>query len=423
MTSFTEIPISDIKEFLNLNNKPCGNNPYLEAWKLIENDKSLEVPTSIFDFFLAQNLSKMDIPSYKISQVLTNDTKDLMFITSLQSLPKDRILRVLKYLNKLENDMNIFDMLPKEISQSIISNLDIKSIELICEISCNFSFFCNSNLKPILKQNLKCKTNINIDNYSIKQLLFLNKNINDNMIITPKGYYYSLLLKENKIYDGDNAIHPTYLTDIIQLSTSANHAIALTAEGEVFVFGNNDYGQLGLGHNIKSDIPQLIDNVDDVIYVSVSDRHSMLLTSTGDVYITKNNKFDKLEIKNIIQISAGLSHSLALSEDKNVYLIKSDKIDLFMKNSDVISISTGYDHSLLLNNKGLVYAYGNNDYGQLGPNDSKVETPTIITGIDNIIHIIAGDKYSLVLTDKEEVFRFGLKEDQANYSPIKVLLS
>lgn len=421
MTSFADIPLDDIKEFLIANDKLITSKPYLDAWILISNNKSIQVPPSISDFFLAQNISKMDFPSYKISKILTSDVNDLIYITALQDLPKNRIIRVLKYLNKLENDMDIFDMLPKDISQTIISKLDIHSVQLICEISYNFSKFCRTHLRPILLQNLKCKTSTNIDNFSIKQLLFLDKNLKADMnIIDTSGYYHSLILKDNKIYDGNNIIE--YLDDIIQIATSNDHALALTSEGEVFSFGNNDYGQLGLGHNFECKIPQLINNISDVICVSVSDKHSLLLTSSGNVYMCGNNNniFEKLDLDNVIQISAGFSHSLALTKDDKIYVIVLDDIKLLMENSEIISISTGYDHSLFLDRKGLIYAFGNNNYGQLGPNEKIVETPNIITGLDNIVHIVAGNKYSLVLTNDGGVFKFGLEDDKINYSPIKI---
>ena len=425
MTSFTSIPLDDIKEFLIANDKVITSKAYLDAWNLIKDNKSITVPPSISDFFLAQNLSKSDFPSFKISQILTSDVRDLIFLKVLQDIPKDRIIRVLKYLNKLENDLNIFDMLPKDISHIIVSELDIDSVKLICEISCNFSKFCRDHLQPILIKNLKCKSWININNFSMKQLLYLSKNLDSDMSIKPNGYYHSLILKDNKIYDGDNVIHPKYLDDIIQIAASNNHALALTAEGEVFVFGNNDRGQLGLGHNFDCNIPQLINDVSDAIFVSVSDKHSMILTANGDVYMSgsdDNNVFEKLELEDIVQISAGYLHSSALSSDGKIYIISLSEVKLLIENAEIISISTGYDHSLFLDKKGLIYVYGNNNYGQLGPNEKIVETPSIITGLDDIIHIVAGNKYSLVMTNNGEVFKFGLEDDKINYSPIKVLI-
>ena len=426
MTSFTDIPLDDIKELLISNNKQITSQPYLDAWNLIKDDNKIKVPASISDFFLAQNISKMDFPSYKMSQILNSDIKDLIYITQLQDISKSRIIRVLKYLGKLENDMNIFDLLPKDISRMVVSTLDIHSVQLICEISCNFSKFCRMHLQPILLKNLKCKTSDKIDNFSMKQLLVLFKDLNTNMNVKPNGYYHSLMLKENKIYDDDKVLDHKYLDDIIQIAASNNHAIFLNADGEVFSFGNNDNGQLGLGHNFKCDVPQLINNIEDVIYVSVSDKHSMLLTSQGNIYMcgNSNNLFKKINIDNICQISAGFSHSSALSKDGKIYIIISDiEIISMMENNDIITISSGYDHSLFLDKKGLIYAYGNNEYGQLGPNAKILETPNIITGLDNIVHIVAGDKYSLVLTNKGDVFKFGLEDDKINYDPIKISIS
>jgi hypothetical protein len=424
MTSFIDIPINDIKDFLIFNNKPVTTSPHLDAWNLLKNDKSLTVPPSISDFFLAQNLINENIPQYKISQILTSDVKDLIFITSLQNIPKNRIIRVLKYLNKLENDLNIFDFLPKDISNTVISDIDIHSAQLICEISENFSKFCRDHLQSKLKQNLKCKMDINVDNLSLKQILNYSSKLKDNA--RPNDYFQSLILKNNKIYDKNDItipIYEQYFHDIIQLAVSDNHALALNAEGDVYVLGNNTYGQLGLGHYFDCEIPQLINDIVDVTCVSVSDNYSMLLTASGDVYVTGNTKlntFQKLEIEDIIQISAGNSYMLALSANGKVYIINDTNIKVLLDGINIISISTSYNHSLLLDKYGLVYAYGDNNYGQLGVNDKYVNVPSIMTGLYDVVSVVAGNKYSLILTSNGNVFKFGLHDDEINYSPIKI---
>jgi alpha-tubulin suppressor-like RCC1 family protein len=50
--------------------------------------------------------------------------------------------------------------------------------------------------------------------------------------------------------------------------------------------------------------------------------------------------------------------------------IKNDKINLTFK-----KISCGHSHSLLLSEKGVIYAFGRNDCGQLGIENVKVKTP------------------------------------------------
>jgi len=42
-------------------------------------------------------------------------------------------------------------------------------------------------------------------------------------------------------------------------------------------------------------------------------------------------------------------------------------------------VTCGYDHTLALTNKGEIYAWGNNDYGQIGDNKWKPSDPIKVT--------------------------------------------
>lgn len=413
MTHFTSIPLNDIKSFLLANKIEPSNEPYKDAWRLINANKNILVPESIADFFFASNLCKDNLPVYKLSKLIShNYDKDLPII--LINLSKKRIIRILKYLNKLDNDLNIFDILPQDISHIIVNKLDIDSVRLICEISQKFTIFCRTHLQPLLKTNLKCSSNIDVENYNMKQLISLSQTIPKDNI----KYYRSLILKDGMIYKDDVRIFE--LDNIIQLTVSNYHGIALTADGEVYVFGKNNYGQLGLNHQFDCQIPQLVSDIFDITSVSVSEQHSMLLSDNGNVYITINNKFVMLDnIKNVVQISAGNEHSLLLFNNGDVAIYRDSKVTDLLTNQAIEMVSTGNNHSLLLGKNGIVYGYGNNKYGQLGlgtKNDRIVDVATI-DSLTDIVYIIAGTDYSLVLDKKGYAYEFGLKDDQINLLP------
>ena len=78
-----------------------------------------------------------------------------------------------------------------------------------------------------------------------------------------------------------------------------------------------------------------------------------------------------------------------------------------------VSVSAGFDHVLMLASDGNVYAWGNNDAGQLGnENAQKHSTPTLVEGLrdKNIVAISAGRRFSLALTDSGRVYAFGLND-------------
>lgn len=414
MAHFTSIPLGDIKSFLLANKIEPNIEPYKDAWHLISSNKNLLVPESIADFFFANNLGQDKLPIYKLSKLIThNYDKDLPDV--LQTMSKKRVIRILKYLNKLDNDLNIFDILPQDISHIIVNKLDIDSVRLICEVAQKFTTFCNTHLQPLLKTNLKCSMGIEVDDLS--EVISLSKTAPKNNI----KYYRSLVLKDGMIYRDDVKIFE--LDNIIQLTVSNYHGVALSNDGEVYVFGKNNYGQLGLNHQFDCKVPQLVPDIFDIISVSVSERHTMLLTAKGRVYTTINSKFVLIgNIEDVVQISAGNEHSLLLFNTGNVAIYRDGKVIDLLKDKAIEIISTGSNHSLLLGKNGIVYSYGNNKYGQLGlgtKTDSIVDV-AMINGLTDIVYIIAGSDYSLALDKKGHAYEFGLKDNTSNLSPVLI---
>lgn len=89
-------------------------------------------------------------------------------------------------------------------------------------------------------------------------------------------------------------------------------------------------------------------------------------------------------------------------------------------------ISVGYDHTLALMSDGTVMAWGNNDYGQLAVNDQikPSYTPLEVKGLNKVIAIAAGFKYSLALKSDGTVLQWGspLGESMDYYSsPTKII--
>jgi alpha-tubulin suppressor-like RCC1 family protein len=72
------------------------------------------------------------------------------------------------------------------------------------------------------------------------------------------------------------------------------------------------------------------------------------------------------------------------------------------------NICLGDSHSLILSNKGSVYSFGSNAYGQLGVGDfSNRNTPTLIPNLTNIVQISTRFKHSLLLDNNGKIYSFG----------------
>jgi alpha-tubulin suppressor-like RCC1 family protein len=66
--------------------------------------------------------------------------------------------------------------------------------------------------------------------------------------------------------------------------------MALTKKGNVYSWGNNEYGQLDIGNNEESDTPRLIKlNNFFINKISCSHFKSFLLSCDGVIYTVGNN--------------------------------------------------------------------------------------------------------------------------------------
>ena len=451
MTPLTAIPFSDIKFFLTLNKISIPvSDIYLAAWDLIKSNTVTSAPPSVTDWIISYNLlsQKINIPIYKTSEILLSPYKDLKDLANLLTLPivdKESIIRILGYLNVLNNDIDIFEALPQEILGNIIKELDCKSILLICKSSKKFNNFCELKLDELLKQKLYKETKFITDAYNREELIGLCRLYGTKHISV--GDFNSLILKDGQVYsfgDGyngqlglkDKIRRVNILTlipglyDIKYISTGPENSWAINDNKYVYSWGNNKQGQLGLGDMINRFSPILIPGLDNIIQISASAFRSFALNTKGRVYIfgrfgdEGSNPTLIPELINIIQISTGKLHTLALTKNGEIYafgnndygqlglghnIIQIMSILVTEAPNNIIQTAIGSNHSLCLTNDGHIYSFGKNENGQLGLGDNNDKNiPTLIPNINDIIQISARGDSSLALSNTGKIYAFGL---------------
>jgi hypothetical protein len=131
--------------------------------------------------------------------------------------------------------------------------------------------------------------------------------------------------------------------------------------------------------------------------VAAGEYHSLVLTSSGQLY------------------AFGDDHSGQLGNGKsdNESHSTPEAITLPGATGSIVQIAAGWEFSLALTSSGQLYAFGNDEYGQLGNGKSDDEahpTPEAITlpGITGSIEeIAAGKNHSLVVTSSGQLYAFG----------------
>jgi alpha-tubulin suppressor-like RCC1 family protein len=160
---------------------------------------------------------------------------------------------------------------------------------------------------------------------------------------------------------------------VIDIKCGAQNSIVLTNCGEVYAWGENDWGQIGNGRNDNQLIPIKVKgfNNERVVMISCGWGYSIALTECGHVYSWGINDYGQL----------GTGNTVDSNEPKFVAVIDENKCNVFME-----KISCGSVHSLLLSSDGSIYAFGRNSDGELGnqkkenqlsPQRIKIETKFI----------------------------------------------
>ncbi|MBA4319103.1 MAG: chromosome condensation regulator RCC1 [Flavobacterium sp.] len=213
-----------------------------------------------------------------------------------------------------------------------------------------------------------------------------------------------------------------------------SHSLALKADGTLWSWGNNDYGQLGNGGlEMTERIPVPIGKDNTWVGISAGHSHSLGLKADGilkswgyDNYgqvgdggeLDKNKQIpvqiSKIDIPKWISISIKAKHSLGLKSDGTIWEWNNNSAPQPIgKDRDWVSIAAGEFHSLGLKADGSLWSWGSDTYGQLGDGVTIAnQISPVKVGINNSwVSIAAGSFHSLGLTSDGTLWAWGFNED------------
>ncbi|MBX7212041.1 MAG: choice-of-anchor D domain-containing protein [Verrucomicrobiaceae bacterium] len=200
------------------------------------------------------------------------------------------------------------------------------------------------------------------------------------------------------------------------------HTLALTTEGRVYAWGSNAQRQLGLdvaAQPTEMDFPAAVNNSGvmagkKIVSIATGEIHSLAVDDAGLVFSWGDNNPVPQQVgglltgKKVIQVAAGSSCSFALTSDGELFAWGGNGEGIlgdgtFVSRSTpvavtglagvfVSSISVRGGHILAVTSTGQVYAWGDNQYFQLGNNNADIHGE----GIDSNVPLLVGG----VLTGK-----------------------
>ncbi len=178
---------------------------------------------------------------------------------------------------------------------------------------------------------------------------------------------------------------------IVAISAGQATSLVLLANGQVWTWGENQYGNLGDGTTTNSDVPVQVDLPSAAAQISAGgdgngNGQSLALLTDGTVYGWGNNRWGQLGTGTTATVDTVPVPATALPP------------------GTVTEVVAGGEHSLAIIS-GNVYAWGSNQWGQIGnrtDSTTPVLTPVEVLATGNADEISATGEDSVALTPRKK---------------------
>ena len=244
------------------------------------------------------------------------------------------------------------------------------------------------------------------------------------------------------------------------ISAGATHSMAVKANGSLWAWGKNEFGQLGDGTATDKNTPVRI--MGGVIAVSAGSSHTAAINIKGSLWAWGNNRFGRLgdgtttnrhspvKIMDDVSAVSTWNHTIAIKTDGSLWAWGNNRFGQLGDGTatdrntpvkiidDVIAVSAGGDHTTAIKTDGSLWAWGKNDYGQLGDgtinkydgifsrDDNNKYTPVKI--MDDVIAVSAGGYHTTAIKTDGSLWAWGwflgLFNDDATIdklTPVKIM--
>jgi alpha-tubulin suppressor-like RCC1 family protein len=285
------------------------------------------------------------------------------------------------------------------------------------------------------------------------------------------GYYYTLLIKwdgtlwawgdndsgqlgDTTTSDRSSPVQVGDIIDWVSVAGGTGHTVAIRQDGSLWAWGRNNVGQLGYtasetcGSDPCQTYPRRVGSDYDWVAVTAGSQHNIALKEDGTLWAWGWNEYGTLGLGNLgttdttdrsvptqigfesdwAAIEAGYQHTLALKEDGSLHAWGRNHLGqlgytasqacnfsdcqsypwMVGTDYDWVLISGGEYFSTAVKSGGQMYAWGNNDWGQLGMGDTTIRYTPTPGLLGNVVSISAGKEFAVALTTTGLFYSWGI---------------
>ncbi|CAD6227584.1 GSCOCG00001264001-RA-CDS [Cotesia congregata] len=215
------------------------------------------------------------------------------------------------------------------------------------------------------------------------------------MILTQNGKVYMMHYGSETQYPQKVNGFVGKTVKMIASHPDGKHYLALTDEGITYSWGNGDGGRLGHGDTTSYDDPKIIDALADknVTFIACGSTYSAALTAMGELYTWGRANYGRLGHGNCDDISIP---TLVVALNGHVVVH--------------VACGSGDSQTLCVTASGIVFSWGDGDYGKLGRGGSDgSKIPKIVDKLLDIdvVKVYCGGQFSAALTAQGEIYTWG----------------
>ncbi|KAK1587622.1 hypothetical protein Q3G72_014941 [Acer saccharum] len=251
--------------------------------------------------------------------------------------------------------------------------------------------------------------------------------------------------------------------EILQISAGYHHSSAITVDGELYMWGKNSNGQLGLGKKAANviPVPTKVECLSGIFIklAALGSEHSVAVTDAGRVlswgeggsgrlghgqessilgFLRSTSEYTprlikKLEGVKVKTAAAGLLHSACIDENGCVFIFGERTVDkmVFQDRNNATTpslvsklpysedVSCGGYHTCIVTSGGELYSWGSNDNGCLGIGSTYVfNSPEKVQGPfskSTVYKVSCGWKHTAAISEGN-VFTWGWGGSHGTFS-------
>ncbi|XP_037551032.1 serine/threonine-protein kinase Nek9 [Nematolebias whitei] len=224
--------------------------------------------------------------------------------------------------------------------------------------------------------------------------------------------YYGCIGVEGEM--GSEILEPVFLEffeerRVHQVSCGDNHVVVLTQDGSIYSWGCGEYGRLGLEceDDFSSPMQVTIPRGAAISSVSCGCDGTFFLTESGKVLACGNNEFNKLGLN---QGFSGIKNHPGEGYQGIPYITTLTLVKQLAR-FKIQVIAPGKTHTAAIDERGRLITFGCNKYGQLGVKDFKrhqgVQVLVGSLGGKTVTKVSCGDGFTIAASEDNHIFAWG----------------